>query len=280
MRNLLRLIVKYYFILLFLFLEGLGMVLIFQFNPFHRSFVVNVSRVVRGNMNTRVNHVRDYLFLREENERLNTENANLRQQLQNTTRTVYVNYPDSGMADTISTDTDLRFEYIPAEVVSNSVNKQYNYITLDKGIRDSVTSDMAVISSVGVVGMVLNSSENFCTVQPVINRNSRIGAKIRGEDYFGIIEWDGRDPETAQLREIPIHVEIEVGDTIETSGYSSVFPKGQVIGTINEFKRPEGNFYDIQVSLFVNFRTLNHVMIVRNKLQSEQKQMETGEGSE
>ena len=277
MRNLIRLIVQYYFILLFLLLEGLALVLIFQFDPFHKSFIVNVSRSLSGNFGSKVSNIRDYLFLKEENQNLSNEVARLQQNLQELTKVVYLSPPDSTGSDTLYISYDKRFRFLPAEIISNSVNKQYNYITLNKGKNDSVNADMAVISGAGVVGMVLNSSENFATVQPLINRNSKTGAKIKGEDYFGILEWDGRDPTRMHLKEIPLHVEIEIGDTIETSGFSSVYPKGQLIGRIDTFDKKEGNFYDIEVRLFVNFRTVNHVMVVANTFREEQILLEGGE---
>jgi rod shape-determining protein MreC len=277
MRNLIRLIVQYYFILLFLLLEGIALILIFQFDPFHKSFIVNVSRSLTGNLGAKVSNIRDYLFLKDENENLSNEVTRLQQDLQDLSRTVYISLPDTTGIDTLYVSSDTRFRFLPAEIISNSVNKQYNYITLDKGKKDSVDADMAVVSSSGVVGMILNSSENFATVQPLINRNSKTGAKIRGEDYFGILEWDGRDPGIVHLKEIPLHVELEVGDTIETSGFSSVYPKGQLIGKIAKFDKKEGNFYDIEVKLFVNFRTVNHVMVVSNIYREEQIKLEGGE---
>lgn len=277
MRNLIRLIVKHYFVLLFLFLEGLGMILIFQFNPFQRSFVVNISRSFSGNLGSKLNNVRDYFFLEENIRILNEENLRLKQELQNSSKTVYINIPDSSIIDTLSIDKENRFRFIPAEVVSNSINKQYNYITLNKGRKANVRADMAVLSGNGVVGMVLNCSENFATVLPLINRNSRTGAKIRGKDYFGIIEWDGTDPGIVNLTEIPVHVSLELGDTVETSGYSSVFPKGRLIGEIQSFEKGEGNFYDIEVKLATDFRILNHVVIIPNILREEQKSLEGGE---
>lgn len=274
MRTLFRLIVKNYFVLLFLFLEVISLVLIFQYNPFQKSFFLNVSRNVTAVVNTRLTNIRDYLFLQEENTRLNSENVYLRNQLNNLNTTIYLSYPENFTSDTLDISHEDRYIFKPAEIVRSSINKQYNYITINKGKSNQLVANMAVISSQGVVGMILESSNNFATVQPLINRNSRVGAKIKGNDYFGILDWDGRSPEYVQLSEIPVHVEIHEGDTIVTSGYSSIYPKDLPIGIIDGYQKGQGNFYNIQIQIFVNFRTINHVMVIRNYLQEEQEKLE------
>ena len=274
MKTLFRLIVKNYFVLLFLFLEVISLVLIFQFNPFQKSFFLNVSRNATAVVNNRLNTIADYLFLQEENVRLNSENVYLRNQLNNFNTTVYLSYPENFTTDTLDFSHEDRFFFKPAEIVKNSINKQYNYITINKGESNQLQANMAVISSRGIVGMILETSNNFATVQSLINRNSRVGAKIKGNDYFGILDWDGRSPEYVQLSEIPVHVELHEGDTIVTSGYSSIYPKDLPIGRIDGYQKGHGNFYTIQIQLFVNFRTINHVMVVRNYLQEEQEELE------
>lgn len=274
MRTLFRLIVKNYFVLLFLFLEAISLVLIFQFNPFQKSFFLNVSRNITAVVNTRLTSIRDYLYLQEENTRLNSENVYLRNQLNNLNTIVYLSYPENFTSDTLDISREDRFVFKPAEVVRSSINKQYNYITINKGKINQLDANMAVISSQGVVGMILETSNNFATVQPLINRNTRVGAKIKGNDYFGILDWDGRNQEYVQLSEIPVHVDIHKGDTIITSGYSSIYPKDLPIGRIVGYEKGQGNFYNIQIQLFVNFRTINHVMVIRNYLQEEQKELE------
>jgi len=274
MRTLFRLIVKYYFVLLFLLLEGIALVLIAQFNPFHKSIFLSFSRNVTNGANATASSIRDYFFLREENLRLNSENAELRNKLSQGNSTVYLSYPNIG--DTIGFTNHDRYSYMPAEIVKNSVTKQYNYITIRLSESDIAEPNMAVVSSEGIIGMIIETSKNFATVLPLINRNSKVGAKIKGNDYFGILYWDGRNPEYIQLSEIPVHVEIGVGDTIVTSGYSSVYPKDLAIGVIEELKKGQGNFYDIQIKLFVNFRTINHVMVVNNYYQNEQIELERG----
>ncbi len=274
MRNLLRLLSKNYLILLFLLLEGLSFILIFQFNPFQRTFFVNASRDLTGNLYANLSSLREYSDLKVQNNILVRENSRLRNQINHTREYVYL--PDSLFLN-VDSLTDPYFErsfYLPARVINNSVNRQFNYITLNKGRLQGVRNDMGVVSDMGVVGVVIGVSDHFSTVIPVINRNSRISSKILGSNNFGILEWDGRDPKIAQLNEIPIHVEIQKGDTIVTSGYSAIFPAGEIVGYIESFNLSEGNFMNIRVRLAADFGKLLHVYAVNRYRHSEQEQLE------
>ncbi len=129
---------------------------------------------------------------------------------------------------------------------------------------------MGVISDRGLVGIVLESSANFSTVIPVINREFKLSVKIKSNNYAGILQWEGDSPLSAVLTEIPFHVDLAEGDTIVTSGFSSIFPEGIKVGTIESFSLDRGNFYDIRVSLFTDFQRLYHVNVIRNYRQEEQ----------
>ena len=167
-----------------------------------------------------------------------------------------------------------RFDYVPSRIVHNSVYKQYNYITLDKGRKQGVFRDMGVISDRGLVGIVLESSNNFATVIPVINRDFRLSVKVKSNNYAGILQWEGDSPLFAMLTEIPFHVTLQEGDTILTIGYSSIFPEGIEVGTIESFAIDKGNFYDIKIRLSTDFQSLFHVNVIRNHRQEEQLNLE------
>jgi rod shape-determining protein MreC len=143
---------------------------------------------------------------------------------------------------------------------------------------DLLVDGVAVISSDGVVGVIAGVSQNFATVIPILNRNFRVGSKIARNDYFGILEWEGPDPDNARLKEIPLHVEVKRGDEIVTSGFSSIFPPGYKVGRVESFRVTEGNFYDINVRLSVNFRNLNHIYVVGNIFREEQQELENSFG--
>jgi rod shape-determining protein MreC len=161
-------------------------------------------------------------------------------------------------------------------VVNNSINQQHNFITLNKGRHDGVKPDMGVIANGQVVGLVTNVSENFSTVISILNSRWKISAKIKRNDYFGSLSWDGKDYRRVQLNEMPYHVPVQNGDTVVTTGYSSSFPEGLVIGTISDFSIGSGsNFYKIEVMLAADFKNLVIVGLVENKQLNEIKQLES-----
>jgi len=268
MRTLLRFIQKYSDLLLFLLLEIIAVILIVQSSHYQRSKLINFNRQLTGYVYSKVDGAREYLSLKEVNQQLANENLELRNKLDLI----------SNELDTALVFSELRGEqryfFVPSRVVKNSVYDQYNYMTLNKGKKDGVFRDMGVISDRGLVGIVLESSANFATVIPIINRNFRLSAKIKSNNYAGILQWEGPSPRSAVLSEIPFHVSFAEGDTILTSGFSSIFPEGIKVGVIESFSLERGNFYDIKVSLFTEFQSLYHVNVIRNYRQEEQLNLE------
>jgi rod shape-determining protein MreC len=268
MRTLLRFIQKYSNFLLFLLLEIIAVVLIVQGSNFQRSKIVGFNRQVTGFIFNRVDGAREYLSLREVNQQLALENLELRNRLEQV----------SGQMDSAvvvhAYEEKQRFAYIPSRVIHNSVYKQYNYMTLDRGKKHGVFRDMGVISDRGLVGIVLESSNHFATVIPVINRDFRLSVKIKSNNYSGILQWEGGSPLYAMLTEIPFHVDLVEGDTLLTSGFSAIFPEGIQVGVIDSYTLDRGNFYDIKVSLSTQFQSLFHVNVIRNFRQEEQLDLE------
>jgi rod shape-determining protein MreC len=239
-----------------------------QGNSFQRSNLIAVNRQVSGYIYSKVDGAREYFSLKEVNEQLAKENLRLRNRLDIL----------SSRLDSASVISDLQGNYhyffIQSRIVHNSVFKQYNYLTINKGKKQGVFRDMGVISDQGLVGIVLESSANFATVIPIINRDFRLSAKIKSNNYSGILQWDGSSPQYALLSEVPFHVELAAGDTIITSGFSSIFPEGIELGKIESFSLEKGNFYDIKVELFTDFQRLYHVNVIRNYRQEEQLNLE------
>jgi rod shape-determining protein MreC len=268
MRNLLNFFLKNYFVFLFLFLEGISFILIFQFNSFQRSAFVSTTRTVTSAITDNFSGIQEYFRLRTENDRLSIENARLRNELAN--RGSYDFVP--GMVlDSVSGTS---FTYIPARVITSSINKQYNYITVNKGRKQGVYPDMAVISETGAVGIVIAVSENYASIIPILNRNFRLSARLKKNRFFGIIEWEGRSPEYVSFREIPVHVDVQPGDTVVTSGFSAVFPEDILVGTVEIVTESGGNFHDIRLRLSTDYRNLYHVNLVRFEHKAELNELE------
>lgn len=162
------------------------------------------------------------------------------------------------------------YDYTFAHVIYNSIDQAANCIILDKGAKDGIEKEMAVTSPEGVVGVVQEVSNNFAYVLPVLNRNSRINAIVSPLNQVGTIVWEGADPETALLENIPQHLEINIGDSVLTSGYSRIFPRGLFIGSVKEVSSGKNaSFLTIKVKLGADFSRLNTVYLIRNLYKSE-----------
>lgn len=268
MRTLLRFIQRYSNLLLFLMLETIAITFIVRGNSYQRSKLVGLNREITGFTYSMVDGAREYFSLRQVNQTLAEENMKLRNRL---------DLLGSKMDTTLVIQEKreaYRYFFVPSKIIHNNVYKQYNYITLDKGKKDGVFKDMGVISDQGVVGIVLESSQNFATVIPILNRDFRLSVKIKSNDYAGILQWEGDSPLYAMLSEIPFHVNIMESDTILTSGFSSIFPEGIEVGIIESYVLEKGNFYDIKVKLSTDFQQLFHVNVIRNFRQEEQLNLE------
>jgi rod shape-determining protein MreC len=272
MRNILLFIVRNHVFFIFMFLESLALTLTVQSSSFHSSSWFNTSNAMVGKIYSLNTKVTEYLRLTSVNRQLAAENALLREMLRQS------KYVSSDSCDAISVADTVyhqKYSYIPAKVVHFTVNKQSNFMTLDRGSAQGVRPEMAVICPDGVVGIVKDASENYSTVLPILNRKSSISARLRGLDYFGALRWDGRDPQLLQLHDIPIHVELKEGMEVETSGLSAMFPEGISIGTIVNFGQNTGeNFHEIAVKLNTDPRTLHTVYVVNNRMREEQLNLE------
>lgn len=267
MNNLIKFIGQYHFFFLFLFLQIFNVFLIFQYNSYQKAGFVNAANKVTGSVYKSFNQVTHYIGLRAVNEQLALENAQLKNQLK---KVYYAEIPTMindtvFLYDTLCIDTFKNFNYTAANIISNTINKQKNIIFIDKGQKDQVENGMGVLSSQGVVGVVLQSSNNYATIMPIIHRDAFISAKIKSTGYFGNLSWNGKNIRIAQLSEIPNHIAPSKGDTIVTSGFSHLFPADELIGYIEDFNEiPGTGFLNINVKLATNFAKLKHVYIVEN----------------
>jgi rod shape-determining protein MreC len=275
MRNLLRFIISYHFFFLFLLLETVSVILVVQYNNYQKVQFLNFTKSLQGSYYEISGGIREYLSLRQVNRDLYRENTLLRNRIDRLVRNQ--EFTANPGYDSIP---HRQFFYIPARVINNSVNKQFNFITLNKGSNHGIEPEMAVIAPHGVVGVVYATSGNYSTVIPMINRNFRLSAKILKNGYYGSLSWAGKGYGKAILEEIPFHVEIEPGDTIVTSGYSAIFPEGIMVGTIDEFEAIEGNFYTITVNIAVDYKNIQYVDVIRNLLQEEQRELERISGND
>ncbi len=217
-----------------------------------------------------VNYVKEYINLKENNANLARENANLKTLMPESF------YEVSALTQVVKDSLrKQQYSYINARVVNNSVNRRNNYLTLDRGSIHGITKDMGVISSTGVVGIIKDVSPHYCTVMSVLHKNTRISTRFKNSNYFGSLVWEGENSRQATLTDIAKHVKFSEGDTLVSTMFSSIFPEGIMIGTVeNSDIRKGENFYRINVALSTNFSNLSHVYVVVNLLKDEQLRLE------
>lgn len=271
MRNLITFIWKHYFFFLFLSIEVLCIYLIVQNNYFQKASFVNSSNQVSANILKTSANVEEYFFLKSENEKLAKENAELRSR-----SLVSFSLLENNQYFVNDTAFRQKYSYINSKVVNNSTNRRNNYLTLDKGSKQGIKNNMAVITSTGVVGQIKDVSENFCTVMSLLNSKTTISSKIKKDGSYGPLTWEGENFAYATLHDIPTHVKLTKGDTIVTSAYSLTFPENILIGTVESFERKSGEyFYTVKVKLSTEFKKLSHVYVVTNMMKKEQEELET-----
>jgi rod shape-determining protein MreC len=215
-------------------------------------------------------NVEDYFYLKSYNEDLLKENAELRSR---STASFSMIVNDSYSVN--DTTYNQKYTYTSCKVVNNSINRRNNYLTLNKGAKQGIKHDMAVITSTGVVGVVKDVSENFCTVMSLLHSKSTISSKIKKNGFFGPLTWEGENFSYATLNDIPSHVQLVKGDTIVTSAYSLAFPENIMIGTVESLERKPGAiFFTVKIKLSTDFKKLNYVYVVNNLQKVEQEELE------
>jgi rod shape-determining protein MreC len=253
-------------------LEVIGCMMLFSENYIQRIAFVKAVNVASDNIHERIGKWTDYLNLREQNAQLLDENTKLRNIL---LETFYI----ASTSKEYFNDTlrQKRYAYFPAKIINKTVNRQYNYLTIDKGLSSGITENMAIIGHEGIVGIVYSVSERFAKVMPVINLNFKVSVKFKKNNYFGSLSWDGNSYRHASLNEISLHVPVQVGDTIVVSGYSNTFPEGIPVGTVDRVEQKDGSFYTIDVLLATDFRKLHYVSVIEDLMITERQTLENNE---
>ncbi len=252
-------------VLLFIALQLVCLYLIVQFNERQRNIFNHTSLLLSSAIENKYQSWAQYFHLKEEIDEIHQRNAELRTQLRQLRRDGNADVP----ADDSSSTTPC-FVYHSADIIRNQVSSRYNHLIINAGTDQGLKEGMAILCDRGIIGQTDYCTSQYCSVLPLINVQSSVSAMISGSDYFGQLSWDGRHLQRAQLEGVPKHAQFSIGDTLVSSGYSTVFPPGEHIGTIRDFTVPQGsNFYYISVNLFVDFPSLRQVYWVENKNQGE-----------
>lgn len=263
MRNLLEFLAKYNHWFVFLILEVVSMVLLFQYNSYQGSAWFSSANAVTGKLYEWDANVETFFSLTKVNQELTQRNAYLEQEVQKLSDSLVSATKDSSIYHRDQFALLRNYRLIPAKVVANSIDKPGNLMTIDKGSADGIHKDMGVISGTGVVGIVYLVAEHYAIVIPVLNTKSNISCMIQNRGYFGYLRWKGGVSDLAYLEEVPRHAHFKLGDYVVTSGYSAVFPPGVRVGRIlHVFNSADGLSYRVQLRLSTDFARLRDVCVI------------------
>lgn len=276
MRKVFLFIRQFFNLFVFIILQIVCWIMLINYNQSYEGLFSSYATELKGKVDEQYNNVDYYFKLKKTNKELAEQNQQLLKALLKT----------QGIADTskqVILDSLLRdtagkynvIDVLPAKIVGNSIFEENNYIMLHRGGNQGVERDMAVIGPTGVVGRVVDTSANFCRVMSLLNRNSRVSGMLKKNLYAGIVDWDGKDPNQLNFRNISKTANPKKGDTVVTSYYSGNFPPNIMIGTVTAVEADEGtSFLSLKVKPSTNFYTLQYAYVIVNKAYKEQKALE------
>ena len=271
MRNLLDFLAKYSYWLLFVLLEAISFVLLFRFNSYQGSVWFSSANIVTGKIYDTSSKIESYFQLSKINEQLTQRNLYLEQRLAKLERDLGDSAADTAMNKSLLLQSLHPYRLIPAKVVGMSWNRRDNLLTINKGEADGVKKDMGVVCGTGVVGIVYLTSAHYAIVIPVLNSQSNISCIIQGRGYFGYLHWTGGNISEAYVDDVPRHAHFKLYENVVTSGYSSVFPAGVMVGKIlHVYNSTDQMSYRLKVELATDFGKLRDVCVIDNTALSEQ----------
>jgi rod shape-determining protein MreC len=258
MQQIINFIIRNKTFLLFLLLFSISLIFTIQSHSYHKSKFINSANFLTGGVYNYISNVNRYFSLKKQNEILTQENKQLKSVLYNSKYKKELIYIDS-------LSFNHTYKFTQGLVLKNSYSSTKNILLLNKGLSDSIKQDFGVISSKGIVGIIDNTSKHYSTILSILHTSSKISAQLKKTNHFGTLTWNGVSPFFVQLVDIPKIAPVIVGDTIVTSGRSSIFPKGIPVGTIHDFKLDAAeNYYEINIKLFNDMTNIEYVYIIEN----------------
>lgn len=270
MKNLLNFLYKNNFFFVFLFLEIICFFIMVKNNGYQGSSILNSSNKVSAEIYKVEASTKEYLLLKDENERLAKMNTFLLNRIK-------LGYAAIPLKSYKKNDTLYKqeYEFMSGKVINSSVNKRNNYLTLNIGEAQGITHDMAVITSDGIIGIVKDVSKNFSSAMSILHKDVRVNCQLKKDGTYGPLIWDGSDYRFSNLTDIPTHAKIKKGDTVITSSLSGIFPEGIMVGTVESFEqRPNESYYTVKVRLSADLKKVNHVSIIKYNYKTERDSLE------
>lgn len=263
MRNLAEFIARFKHWFVFIFLEIISFVLLFKYNNYQGSVWFSSANDIAGSVLEAKSNVESFFSLTKINQELTQRNLYLEHQVSDLQSRLYDKYIGKDFIHKGQLEMLSDYKLIPAKVVDNSIDKPQNFVTINKGSADGVREDMGVACGTGVVGIVYLVSRHYSVVIPILNTESNISCAIDGRGYFGYLHWKGGASDIAYLDDVPRHAKFRLHDKIVTSGYSSVFPQGVMVGEIlHIYNSDDGLSYRLMVKLSTDFGNLRDVCVI------------------
>lgn len=271
MHNLIEFFIRYKYWFVFLLLEACSLIMLFRSNSYQGSVYFTTANTVAGTYYSVISDLTSFFRLKEVNEGLSSDNTRLLLQIQELKDEI-----SKLKTDTVETQYyGLGHKLIDAKVVNATLHRNNNLITINKGSADGVHPEMGVICSRGVVGIVSMTSEHYSIVMPLVNTTSSISCRLSKSLYFGTMKWQRGAINISYVTDVPRHAKIKPGETVETNGYSDIFPAGLPIGQVLNFENSaDGMAYHLRVKLFTDFSTLRDVSVIADYVNQERKLLE------
>lgn len=270
MQNLLQLFARVGNLILFVVLEIICLYLIVNYNQEQKGIYINSSNLISASLYNRYNSFTEYLSLGDKNERLAEENSKLLEEL--------INLRSMRQLPQEKLDSAGSFKLIPAAVINNSISQKNNKLTIDKGYNQGVFKGQGIVNNDGLVGIVNDVSKNYATAISLLNLQTNISVKLKRTNEIGELQWDGASVRRMKMNAVPPHVEVMEGDSVVTSGFSTIFPRDIFVGKVEKIAKDKRNgFLSLEIALNNDLTSLEYVYVIENLKASEQKELESNE---
>lgn len=260
--------------LVFILLQSIAFYIIFKYSDYHQANIISRSNYLAASFNEKLTDISSFINMPVQNESLVKENARLREELYRVSKYIQSASGDS-MVEELKLSIPATTRVIPGKVVNNTIANLRNYVIINKGRKDGIKKDMSAISNSGPVGIVIDVTENYCCIMSILNKDANVSVRNRTTRNVGQLRWKGGDIKTALLEEVPKHIKLKKGEIIETSGYSSYYPEGIPVGTVEKYSEDsKSNFANIKVRLYSDFSKLKYVYLIENIEREEVRSIE------
>lgn len=263
MHRVIEIIIKYRNVLLFIIYITLSLILLINNNSYQQSIYLTSANGIIASYNSKIAGIKGYLNLKSQNQQLQAENTTLQLQLLDAQAQLFDNQLTTDSVPHLHPKSIGNIDYTHAKAISATITNANNYITVNRGANQGIEPGMGVINHKGVIGIISAVGSNNSIAISILNSNFKISCKIKGSGYYGSLLWDGKSPQYVTLKEISTHANISKGDTIITSGFSSIFPEGITVGYVEDFHYNNNKtYYTVNVKLSADLSLLNRVSIV------------------